>query len=91
MERIPLPSLAWVVTLISIAYIAYVLLPYATKTYGEGHCPSSGIRPKASENSRFQRMRGPVFLFRQDDLSIIVEIRLDGSLSFRYLLNYEKV
>jgi hypothetical protein len=32
MERIPWPSLTWVVTLISIAYIAYVLLPYATKT-----------------------------------------------------------
>jgi hypothetical protein len=32
MERIPWPSLTWVVTLCSIAYIAYVLLPYATKT-----------------------------------------------------------
>jgi hypothetical protein len=32
MERIPWSTLAWVVTLCSIAYICYVLLPYATKT-----------------------------------------------------------
>jgi hypothetical protein len=32
MERVPWPSLTWVVMLCSIAYIAYVLLPYATKT-----------------------------------------------------------
>ena len=32
MERVPWLSLTWVVTLGSIAYITYVLLPYATKT-----------------------------------------------------------
>ncbi len=32
MQRVPWPSVTWVVTLCSIAYIAYVLLPYATKT-----------------------------------------------------------
>jgi hypothetical protein len=32
MERIPWAGITWVVTLCSIAYIAYILLPYATKT-----------------------------------------------------------
>jgi hypothetical protein len=32
MERIPWAGVTWVVTLCSIAYIAYILLPYATKT-----------------------------------------------------------
>ena len=32
MERVRWGSVTWVVTLCSIAYIAYVLLPYATKT-----------------------------------------------------------
>ena len=32
MERVPWLSLTWVVTLCSITYITYVLLPYATKT-----------------------------------------------------------
>jgi hypothetical protein len=32
MGRVPWLSLTWVVTLGSIAYITYVLLPYATKT-----------------------------------------------------------
>jgi hypothetical protein len=32
MERVPWLSATWVVTLGSIAYITYVLLPYATKT-----------------------------------------------------------
>jgi hypothetical protein len=31
MARVPWKSLAWVVPLCSIAYISYVLLPYATK------------------------------------------------------------
>jgi hypothetical protein len=31
MERVPLLGATWVVTLCSIAYITYVLLPYATK------------------------------------------------------------
>jgi antibiotic biosynthesis monooxygenase (ABM) superfamily enzyme len=32
MERVPWSTLSWIVTLCSIAYICYVLLPYATKT-----------------------------------------------------------
>jgi hypothetical protein len=32
MERVPWASITWVVTVCVIAYIAYVLLPYATKT-----------------------------------------------------------
>jgi hypothetical protein len=32
MERLPWLSATWVVTLCSIAYITYILLPYATKT-----------------------------------------------------------
>jgi hypothetical protein len=37
MERVPWRSLAWVAPICAIIYIAYVLLPYATKT------PSSKI------------------------------------------------
>jgi hypothetical protein len=32
MERVPWLSATWVVTLCAIAYIAYILVPYATKT-----------------------------------------------------------
>jgi hypothetical protein len=32
MERVPWANIAWVATVCSIGYIAYVLLPYATKT-----------------------------------------------------------
>jgi hypothetical protein len=32
MQRVPWISIAWVATICSIAYTAYVLLPYATKT-----------------------------------------------------------
>jgi hypothetical protein len=32
MERVPWRTLAWVVPLCVIVYIAYILLPYATKT-----------------------------------------------------------
>jgi hypothetical protein len=32
LERVPWSNITWVVTLFTIAYIAYVLLPYATKT-----------------------------------------------------------
>jgi hypothetical protein len=32
MERVPWASITWVVTVVVIAYVAYVLLPYATKT-----------------------------------------------------------
>jgi hypothetical protein len=32
MERVPWGNITWVVTICVIAYIAYVLLPYATKT-----------------------------------------------------------
>ena len=32
LERVPWRNLTWIVALCSIAYIAYVLLPYATKT-----------------------------------------------------------
>jgi hypothetical protein len=32
MVRVPWATLTWVVTLCSLAYICYVLLPYATKT-----------------------------------------------------------
>jgi hypothetical protein len=31
-DRVPWHSLTWIVALCSIAYIAYVLVPYATKT-----------------------------------------------------------
>jgi hypothetical protein len=32
LDRVPLRSLTWIVTICSIIYIGYVLLPYATKT-----------------------------------------------------------
>jgi hypothetical protein len=32
MERVPWRTLAWVAPVCTILYIAYVLLPYATKT-----------------------------------------------------------
>jgi hypothetical protein len=32
MERVPWATLTWVVTLCALAYVTYVLLPYATKT-----------------------------------------------------------
>ncbi len=32
LDRVPWRSLTWIVTICSIIYISYVLLPYATKT-----------------------------------------------------------
>jgi hypothetical protein len=32
MERVPWANITWVVTVCTILYVAYVLLPYATKT-----------------------------------------------------------
>lgn len=32
LDRVPWQSLTWIVAIVAIVYIAYVLLPYATKT-----------------------------------------------------------